>query len=152
MKNDLSWYIKFFEDLTVEEFHDLLKLRIDVFVVEQNCPYPELDLKDKVSFHCFAKDSNEETVAVARILPEGVSYSEISIGRVAVAKKHRMQAIGHELMNECHSFVLKQFNTETIRISAQKYLESFYLSHGYISTGKEYLEDNIPHVEMLKTK
>jgi ElaA protein len=152
MKNKINWHTKCFNELTVKEFHDLLKLRIDVFVIEQNCPYPELDNNDLESIHVFAVDEEGETIAVARVLPADVSYPEVSIGRVATSKKFRMTGLGHELMLVCLGYIHNQFNTKTVRISAQKYLEAFYTKHGFIPTGKEYLEDDIPHLEMLKTQ
>lgn len=148
----LNWHFKQFEELTARELHDLLQLRIDVFVVEQNCPYPELDGKDLNAFHVFAKDEKQKTVAVARILPAGISYNEVSIGRVATSKEIRLTGAGHQLMENCIEFIQNEYQTNTVRISAQKYLEAFYIKHSFVSTGKEYLEDNIPHIEMLKSK
>ncbi|MBU2020416.1 MAG: GNAT family N-acetyltransferase [Bacteroidetes bacterium] len=152
MKNNITWHIKLFNELTAKEFHDLLQLRIDVFVVEQNCPYPELDNKDLQAVHIFATNEHNKVVAVARVLPAGISYAEVAIGRVATSKEVRMTGLGHELMKRCLNYISITYQTNTVRISAQKYLEAFYTNHGFIPTGKEYLEDNIPHLEMLKTK
>lgn len=143
--------IKHFSALSAKEFHDILQLRIDVFVVEQNCPYPELDGKDLDAYHFIGNNKEGETVATCRILPKGISYSELSIGRFATAKKIRQEGLGLEMMEEVLKFMEVQFGKEAIRISAQKYLVNFYSKFGFISTGKEYLEDDIPHVEMLRS-
>jgi ElaA protein len=141
--------IKHFSELSAKEFHDMLQLRIDVFVVEQNCPYPELDGKDINAYHFIGKNEDGETVATCRILPKGVSYPELSIGRFASAKKVRQEGFGLKMMEEVLDFIEINFGNEAIRISAQKYLVNFYSKFGFVSTGKEYLEDDIPHVEML---
>lgn len=142
--------IKAFDELSTREFHDLLQLRIGVFIVEQNCPYPELDGKDLESFHVIGRSDEGKTVATARILPQGISYPEVSIGRVSSHPDFRSTGLGHRLMDEIHAFIRKQFGNVPVRISAQAYLLEFYEKHGYISTGKEYLEDDIPHVEMVR--
>lgn len=148
----LSWSIKAFEDLTLREFHDLIALRIDVFIVEQNCPYPELDGKDEQSYHLIGRNENSQIVATSRILPPGLSYPQVSIGRVVVTKNERMNNYGHDMMRMAFQFILEKFGNTEIKISAQKYLESFYLSHDFVPTGKEYLEDGIPHLEMIRYK
>ncbi len=145
---ELTTNIKSFEQLTLDEFHDMIALRIAIFVIEQNCPYQDLDGKDKVSFHALLH-VNQQLVATARILPPGISYNDVSIGRVVVDTSFRGKSIGHELMNVCMDFVEKQFGKVPVRISAQSHLVKFYNEHGFVSTGKEYLEDNIPHTEML---
>ncbi len=143
--------VKHYSDLSLDEFHDILQLRINVFVVEQNCPYPELDGKDKFAFHLFLLDEiTNKICACARILPQNISYPEVSIGRVASDTSRRGEGIGQELMRQILLFISDKFGAVPIRISAQKYLVKFYESFGFISTGKEYLEDDIPHVEMLK--
>lgn len=142
--------IKHFSKLTAKEFHDILQLRIDVFVVEQNCPYPELDGKDLVAYHFIGINEEGETIATCRILPQGISYPEISIGRFATAKKVRQEGFGFKMMEEVLQFIELEFGKVAIRISAQKYLVNFYSKLGFFSTGIEYLEDDIPHVEMLR--
>jgi len=147
----INWNIKHYSKLTINEFHDLIQLRISAFVVEQNCPYQELDGKDKNSFHLIALNEHNHLVATARILPKGISYSnDVAIGRVVISPNYRMNKIGHQLMQECLNFIDSQFGAVSVRISAQKHLENYYAQHHFVSTGKEYLEDNIPHVEMLK--
>jgi len=145
----MNFEIKAFDSLSLLEFHDLVALRIQVFVIEQNCPYQDLDGKDKKSFHVIGRDKNDEIKATARILPAGISYPEVAIGRVVVDPSERGTGAGHSLMNTCMEFIKNQFGAVAVRISAQKHLEKFYNQHQFISTGKEYLEDGIPHVEML---
>ncbi|MES2587829.1 MAG: GNAT family N-acetyltransferase [Bacteroidota bacterium] len=146
----LTTQIKHFSQLSAKEFHDILQLRIHVFIVEQNCPYEEIDGKDEKSFHLFTQDEEGKVVGVTRILPPNISYKEISIGRVASDTSKRGSGIGQEIMRKSIEFIQHEFGNVPIRISAQKYLLKFYESFGFISTGKEYLEDDIPHVEMLR--
>lgn len=145
----LNYQIKHYSELTVNEFHDLIALRIDTFIIEQNCPYQELDGKDKNSYHLIGKDDSNNLLSTARILPEGISYPEVSIGRVVVSKTKRGIGEGHTIMKVCMDFIKDKFGDVAVRLSAQAHLEKFYNSHQYISTGKTYLEDGIPHVEML---
>lgn len=144
-----KWTTKHFKDLSVDEYFEILYLRSEVFIVEQDCPYQDVDEKDRKSFHIFGRDENGKVIAVARILPKGISYEEMSIGRVAVKKEARGKGIGDELMQESIKFTEQKIGKQNIRISAQRYLLSYYKKHGFKSTGKEYLEDNIPHVEMI---
>ena len=142
------WIYKHFCDLSATELYDILSLRNKVFVVEQNCVYDDTDKKDLDAWHLCGY-VNEELAAYARILSPGVSYKEASIGRVITNPNHRGKGLGIELMNMAIQETLHQFKVTQIRISAQKYLLKFYGNLGFESTGKEYLEDNIPHVEML---
>ena len=144
----LDWEIKHYRDLTLNEFHDIIELRIRVFVVEQNCPYLELDGKDKKSYHLLCRDEKGDIVATARILPPGLSYLECAIGRVVTENKIRGNGTGHKLMSFVVNFALQEFGNASIIISAQKHLENYYGQHKFVSTGNEYLEDGIPHVEM----
>lgn len=143
-----DWQIKHYSELTLNEFHDIVALRIKVFVVEQDCPYQELDGKDKKSYHLIARNGKGDLVATARILPPGLAYKESAIGRVVVDEEERGEGLGHDLMRECIKYALLEFGNSPIVISAQKHLENYYATHGFESTGKEYLEDGIPHVEM----
>lgn len=144
--------IKTFEELSKKELYAILKLRTEVFVVEQNCPYQEVDGKDIQALHAFAY-MKEELVAYARILKKGISYSDyISIGRVVVSLKQRGHGYGHELMNYALDKCSFYFPTQPIKISAQAHLEKFYNQHGFESTGEAYLEDGIPHIGMLLKK
>lgn len=145
----ITWVIKHFNELNTNEYFDALQLRTEVFVVEQNCPYQEVDDKDKVSYHVLGY-KNKDLVAVARILPKGVTYKEISIGRVATKKNYRNQGIASKLIITCFRYIQENFGENSIRISAQKYLVNFYKKHSFKSVGKTYLEDNIPHIEMYR--
>lgn len=146
---EISTEIKSWEDLTREELYDLIQLRIAVFVVEQNCPYQDADNKDKNSAHVMMRDSNGQLIACARLVSPGISYDEWSIGRVAVALSHRSQKLGYRLMHACLDQLDQQTQGAPIRISAQSYLIKFYTQCGFEQVSEMYLEDDIPHVEML---
>ena len=139
---------KHFNDLTLDEFHDIIALRISVFVVEQDCPYQDLDGLDKDAYHLYIKHA-EKIVATCRILKAGVAYHEVAIGRVVSDQEHRHLKLGHELMKAAKNFVFEKFGNVNIKLGAQTHLTKFYNSHGFVSTGKEYLEDGIPHTEMI---
>ena len=141
--------VKLFNELSLEEFHDIIALRIKIFIIEQDCPYQELDGKDKIAFHLFYKNETSDIIATTRILPGGSAYEEVSIGRVVVDDSYRGTGLGHQLMADSMKFVKEKFGQVPVRLSAQKHLEKYYGNHGFHSTGKEYLEDGIPHVEML---
>lgn len=145
----LNWQIKLYSDLSLNEFHDIIALRLGAFVVEQNCAYLELDGKDKKCYHLICRNGMGDTVATARILPPGVAYKDAAIGRVVIHEEIRGKGIGHDLMDKCIEFCVTEFGGAPIRISAQKHLEKYYEKHKFYSTGKEYDEDGIPHVEML---
>ncbi|MGB1728547.1 MAG: GNAT family N-acetyltransferase [Crocinitomicaceae bacterium] len=141
--------VKSFQELSLEEFHDIIALRIQIFIIEQNCPYQEVDGKDKLAHHLFFKNEMDEIIAVTRILPQGISYDEVAIGRVVVHEDYRGTGLGNQLMADSMNFVRDKYGEVPVRLSAQKHLENYYGNHGFKSTGKEYLEDGIPHVEML---
>ncbi|MBI1185020.1 GNAT family N-acetyltransferase [bacterium] len=144
----MTWQVVPFSALSTAQLYDIMALRQEIFVVEQNCPYLDADGKDHESFHAMAYEG-PVLVAYARIVKPGISYSETSIGRVVVKEMQRGQQLGYELMRRCHHFVVQHLGQQVIRISAQTYLLRFYNKLGYQSTGKEYLEDGIPHTEML---
>lgn len=146
---NINKIISHFNDISVDHFHDIAALRIKIFVIEQNCPYQELDGKDKDAFHLYYINQNNEVVAATRILPQGISYDEVSIGRVVVDESYRGTGLGHEIMKQSMLFIKEQYGDVDVRLSAQKHLENYYGRHNFRSTGKEYLEDGIPHVEML---
>jgi len=129
------------------ELYKVLKLRIDVFVVEQECPYEEIDNKDIDAKHIYLKDK-DHIVAYLRVLPPGLSYKEASIGRVLVNIKYRGKGYGRQIMKEGIE-CCKSHYTGNIKISAQAYLEKFYESLGFERISKVYLEDNIPHIDMI---
>jgi ElaA protein len=145
----VDWTIKHFNQLGTNELYDMIAIRLKVFVVEQNCPYQDLDGKDKTAHHLLGKIDGNRIIATARILPPGSSYEEISIGRVVLDESLRGMKIGNQLMIEAMQFIEREFGKKSIRISAQEYLEKFYQSLGFVSLDKRYLEDNIPHVEMI---
>lgn len=144
----MEFMYKSFVELNTIELYKLLELRTNVFVVEQNCPYPELDNKDQQAIHVWAQKDGRN-IAVARLLPPGVSYREWSFGRIATHINYRGKGIGQQLMISLMAYMKTHYLGLPIRISAQAHLEKFYSEFGFVSTGKSYLEDGIPHIEML---
>ena len=151
MMINMNWVYKNFNDLTVLELYAILKLRSEVFVVEQNCVYLDTDNKDQLSFHLSGWIGNE-LVAYARILPPGSAFQEASIGRVVTNPQYRKTGAGKALMQRAIEKTLQQFDVSAIKIGAQLYLLSFYKSLGFKISGPEYLEDGIPHIEMVLIK
>ncbi|MCR1933408.1 GNAT family N-acetyltransferase [Clostridium tepidum] len=143
--------IKKFNELTVEEIYEILKIRNEVFIVEQKCPYDDCDDKDKDAYHLFYMEEGK-VIAYLRILEKGVSYNEISIGRVLVNKDYRRKGLARKIVLEAIGFIENNLKENVIRISAQHYLIDFYKSVGFTPVSKVYLEDNIPHIEMLYKK
>ena len=143
----IQWKIKLFEALSVNELYDLLKLRSEIFVVEQNCVYLDLDGKDKVALHLFAEFEGK-VVAHARLFKPGISFDNASIGRVVV--DYRDRKWGHDLMREAIAGIAQHYGESKITIGAQLYLKKFYESHGFVQSSEMYLEDDIPHIEMKK--
>ncbi|SCY50512.1 ElaA protein [Flavobacterium anhuiense] len=144
-----SHSIKSFDELTNHEMYNMLRLRSDVFVVEQNCPYLDLDNKDQKGFHLLYYVDNE-LAGVTRLLPKGVSYDEVSIGRVVIAKSYRGLGLGVKLMEASIKGCEEKFGKGPIRISAQYHLSKFYQSLGFVEQGEVYDEDGIPHIGMLR--
>ena len=136
-----------FDQLTVYQLHALYQLRSKVFVVEQHCAYQDVDEKDLKAQHVLGYNGSQ-LVAYARLLPAGVSYALPSIGRVVVDPDFRNRDYGKVLMKYCLQQTLQIFDCKVIKISAQSYLQRFYEELGFTFTGKEYLEDDIPHMEM----
>ena len=147
----LKWVLKKFDELTAAELYAIIKLRNEVFVVEQNCVYQDADDKDQLSYH-FTGWDGATLVAYTRIIPPGISYSEASIGRVVTSPKYRKTGAGKILMQESITKVFSRFNCSKIKIGAQVYLTKFYESLGFFKSGHEYLEDGIPHIEMTLSK
>lgn len=142
--------IKPFNDLTLQELYAIGRLRQEVFVVEQNCPYIDFDGRDDQCHHLMFWNAEGELVAYARLVPKGISYpDEPSIGRVITSQKARGTGLGRRLMLAAVEECFRLWGKSPIRISAQTYLLDFYTSLGFVSTGKAYLEDDIPHTEML---
>ena len=135
--------------MTALEWHRVLALRAQVFVVEQNCAYQDPDGKDVVSYHLLM-ESGEELVAYARLVPPGVSYAEAAIGRVVTSQTVRGKGWGKALMEIAIAQTQKKFEVNEICISAQSYLLKFYCDLGFVAEGEEYLEDDIPHWKMRR--
>jgi len=144
----LQFQVKLFSELSTNELYQLLQLRSEVFVVEQNCVYQDLDGKDDKALHVLGFHKNN-IVAYSRIFDAGDYFKVASIGRVVVSPKLRGHQLGYDLMKSSIQAVKNQFKTETIKISAQVYLKSFYNNLGFVETSASYLEDGIPHVEMM---
>lgn len=145
----MEFFIKEFNQLSLEELYRILQLRSEIFVVEQNCVYQDLDYKDQKSLHVFGV-KKDKIIAYTRIFKPGDYFKEASIGRVVVDKKERKNKYGHDLIKASIKAVQDKFSTSEITISAQVYLKKFYESHGFHKIGEEYLEDGIPHIEMLR--
>jgi ElaA protein len=141
--------IKYFHQLTTQELYNILQLRSEVFVVEQNCIYQDIDEKDQKAIHIFSTENNK-TIAYSRIFNEGEYFENPSIGRVVVKKEKRGTELGKKIMIEGAKYIKQNFTNKNIEISAQKYLKEFYTNLGYKFTGNEYLEDGIPHIRMIK--
>ncbi len=145
----MRWVWCSFDELTKEQLYAAMRLRQEVFVVEQECPYLDADGRDLGNLHLLGYD-REGLVAYSRVLHPGVLYPEVCISRVVSAPRVRRTGVGRMLMSECLNRVEQHFGKVPIRISAQAYLQKFYESFGFHCTGKEYLEDGIPHKEMLR--
>lgn len=141
--------VKSFEDLTLHELYQVLQLRSEVFVVEQNCAYQDIDGKDGKALHVLGYDE-EKLVAYTRIFPPGIYFKEAAIGRVVVKDSSRRNKFGHEILKASIKAIEENFNTRSIKLSAQTYLTRFYESHGFEQIGEGYLEDGIPHIAMVK--
>lgn len=147
----MKWKLKKFKELTAKEVYEILRIRSEIFVVEQECPYQDPDSKDENSHHLFVYE-DEKIVAYLRILEKGISYDEISIGRVLIDKDYRGRGLARKLMLEAIRFIESNLNEKEIKISAQAYLKDFYKSLGFKDVSEVYLEDNIPHIDMLYKK
>lgn len=140
--------IKNFNELSTMELYKIIKERVDVFVVEQKCLYPEVDLKDIRSYHLILWDE-DNIIGYLRILPPGISYKEASIGRVLINIKYRGFGYGKVIMKNAINYIERELEQKTIKISAQEYLVDFYQEFGFKVVSNVYDEDGIPHVEML---
>jgi len=148
----IQWELKPFRQLSVDTFFEVLKLRVDVFVVEQQCAYRELDEYDRHSGtrHLSGRNEIGELIAYARLLPPGLRYAEANLGRFVVRADSRKQGIGHELVKTALLKISQLWPKTSVKISAQGYLQSFYAQYGFRRISEVYLEDGIPHVEMVK--
>lgn len=144
-----NWYSKKFEDLTPQELYAILQLRTEVFVVEQNCVFQDMDGKDVHCHHIMGWDG-EKLIATSRIVPPGIAYEFPSIGRVVTSPSARGQSAGRTLMNNSIEELIKLYGNSTIRIGAQLYLKKFYESFGFEQSGDVYDEDGIDHIQMTR--
>ena len=157
LTRDISWQCRTWSELDREQLYALLRLRAEVFVVEQDCPYQDLDGKDRKALHLWAEWADApiaqggEALATTRLLPAGVSYeSEVSIGRVVTAAEVRRTGLGRDLMRRSLQALADAWPAAGIRLSAQCYLEQFYRDFGFVPEGESYLEDGIPHIAMVR--
>ncbi|AWH84400.1 GNAT family N-acetyltransferase [Flavobacterium album] len=139
--------IKRFNELSLDELYQVLQLRSEVFVVEQNCVYQDIDGKDAKALHLLGTFDNK-IVAYTRLFAPGYYFENASIGRVVISPKFRDRKWGHGLMKASIDGIREHFSTGNITISAQLYLKKFYESHGFVQDGEQYLEDDIPHIRM----
>jgi len=141
--------IKSFYELNIDELYEILKLRAEVFVIEQNCIYPDIDDKDKHSLHVFLKEQ-DEIVAYLRVIEKGISFDEVSIGRVIA--KYRRQGLGTLVLKAGIQAAKEIYQAEKSIIEAQTYAKTLYEKQGFIQTSDEFLEDGIPHIQMTFAK
>jgi ElaA protein len=146
---EIVWKCVPFQELNTEELYKILRLRSEVFVVEQQCIWLDCDNKDQESYHLMGWQG-KELYAYTRILPAGLAYPEISIGRVATSQKARGTGIGRILMQKSLDAIESIFGKQVIKIGAQLYLQKFYESLGFVQTSEVYIEDGIDHIEMLR--
>ena len=144
----MKTFIKTFDNLSNTEIYQILRLRSEVFVIEQECIYQDIDNKDKKAVHIFLKEK-KEIIAYSRVFKEKEYFENTSIGRVVVANKRRMYGVGKKIMNISIDYIKQNIKAKSIEISAQKYLKKFYSDLGFVQQGEEYLEDNIPHLRMF---
>lgn len=145
----VHWICKRFDDLSVHALHDALALRCRVFILEQG-PYQDPDAADKQAWHLLGYDAAGQLQACLRVVDPGVKFAEPSIGRVVTAPEARGQGLGRALMAEGLARCAKAWPGRAVRISAQAHLQGFYAALGFVPVGAPYLEDDIPHIEMLR--
>ena len=146
----MEFIVKTFNELTTTELYDILHLRSEVFVVEQDCVYQDIDYKDQKAFHVIGI-KNHQIIAYARVFDSGDYFKKPSIGRIVVKESERKFKYGYQLVESSIQFIQDNFQEKDILISAQTYLTKFYNSLGFMQIGEGYLEDGIPHIKMLRT-
>ncbi|MGM0933661.1 MAG: GNAT family N-acetyltransferase [Bacteroidota bacterium] len=144
----LEVLIKTFEELSINELYQILQLRSEVFVVEQDCVYQDIDGKDQKALHILGY-KDDVLVAYTRCFEQGFYFEEAAIGRVIVKENYRKFGYGHEILEASIKAIEERYKTTRIKLSAQQYLIDFYESHGFNTTGEGYLEDGIPHIAMV---
>ncbi len=148
--NSLQWRVLPFTSLTLPELYVLLQLRTEVFVLEQNCVFQDMDGADTNALHVLGTDGGAALMAYARLFPAGVKFSEASIGRVVTHSHVRGSGIGHVLIQQALEALAGAWGLQPIRIGAQAHLKNFYQQHGFVDVGMPYVEDGIDHLEMLR--
>lgn len=143
--------VKTFSELDLDELYELLQLRSEVFVVEQDCVYQDIDGKDQKALHIIGKKDGQ-IIAYTRCFDKGIYFEEAAVGRVVVKMGQRKSGYGHQVMEASIKAIREFYNTRKIKLSAQQYLIEFYKSHGFSTTGEGYLEDGIPHIAMIKNE
>ncbi len=143
-----TFEIKHYRNLTLDEFHDIISLRIEIFSVEQEVFYNDLDGYDKNCHHVICKDNEGEIIGTARLLPPKLKYPKSSFGRVVIKKTERGIGLGHEMVKVMNNFLLTEYPDAGIKISAMLYLNDFYESHGYLRTSDVYPDCGIDHIDM----
>lgn len=146
----LDIFTKKFDELTTQQLYELLQLRSEVFVVEQDCVYQDIDFKDQNALHILGY-KNEKLVAYTRLFKPGDYFKKASIGRVVVLKNERQHKYGYDIMNASIEAIKNHYNETKIKISAQVYLKKFYNNLEFKEMGEEYLEDGIPHIAMMRS-
>ena len=147
LDNNLHWKVISFNEFTVDELYDLMQLRSQIFVVEQDCVYNDLDGLDRQALHVLCYNQ-EMLIGYARLLPANTRYANTSIGRVVIHPDWRGKAIGKQLIESSIQYIQETWVTKEINISAQQHLEAFYSDLGFITISDVYMEDGIPHVKM----
>jgi ElaA protein len=139
-------YVKRFEELSLEELYEIIKIRVAIFCLEQNCLYQDLDDKDKKAYHVYIKE-NDKIKAYLRVLDKGISFDEISIGRVLTTE--RGMGFGNVILREGIRVAKEMMNADKIKIEAQSYAKGYYEKFGFKQISDEFLEDGIPHIKMI---
>ena len=145
----MNWTLKSFDELTLSEFHNFIQLRLDIFVVEQDCVYQDIDGNDQKALHIIGTIENK-IIAYTRCFRPGDYFREASIGRVVVKESQRKFKRGNQIMNNSIKAIKDHYKTNTIKISAQCYLNKFYTNLQFKPIGEKYLEDGIPHIYMIR--
>lgn len=144
----MNWIVKRFDELTPHDLYKILKERINIFVVEQNCPYEECDDKDLKSLHLYSEDNGHIT-AYCRLLYPGVSYNEAAIGRVLISAEYRKKGLATKMLKKAIQVIEERMEQKCIKLSAQVYAKNLYKELGFKECSEIYSEDGIPHVEMV---
>ena len=147
--DNVVWKIKTFDEITTQELYSVIKARVNVFVVEQDCPYPDLDDYDQKAIHLWAENEGE-VLAYCRIFDKGIKYKETSIGRVINTEKGRGKGLSKQFIKYALEVIENRLHQTEVMMSAHDYLLRFYSDFGFVDTGKKYLEDNLPHTEMFR--